>query len=394
MKNNYIPRSIEPELMEASRQFPVIVVTGARQTGKSTVLQHVFSDALYLSLDDPLTRKAAQDDPRTFLKRAPQIIIDEIQYVPELLSYIKVEVDADRRNYGRFLLTGSQHFSMMQGISESLAGRAALFQLYPFSVPEINFNPKNSSDCFMRIFQGFYPDIVAQGVDRHRFLASYVQTYLERDVRMLTAVQDLSLFQSVVELLATRIGNLLNLNDIAKEVGVSLPTVRRWLSILESTGIIFLLRPYARNMSQRVVKTPKLYFADTGLAAWLLRYPDATSLEVGPQSGALFENLVILECLKHKENHLHNCELFFYRDSNGNEIDLIVSHALKTLLIEIKQTATPRAEHFKTLKRMVPKFSNATGLLACQTNQREPYTANLTAIPWQELISAIHCGLY
>lgn len=385
MKNKYVIREIQQEISAAVQQFPVVVVTGARQTGKSTLLLHLFPQAEYLTLDDPLTRQAAQEDPRTFLTRAPQMIIDEIHNLPELLPYIKIAVDAKRRANGRFLLTGSQVFPLMAGLGESLAGRAAVYRLHPFSCSELGWRPLTAADCFRKLFTGFYPEIAAHQADRNRFFASYVQTYLERDIRQLTAVHDLRLFQNVIELLAARIGCLLNLNEIAKEAGVSFSTVQRWLSLLESTGLVFLLRPYSRNMTRRIVKSPKLYFGDTGLIAWLLRYPDPELLRFGPQSGAFFENLVVLECLKRKANFARNTELFFYRDSNRNEIDLVVDAGPNVTLVEIKQSATPRSEHFHTLSRMLPLFPGAHGYVASPIEKEEPYSASLSAIPWHTL---------
>lgn len=392
MKSAYVSRDVEPELRAAARQFPVVVLTGARQTGKSTLLQHLFPNVPYFTLDDPFTRQAAHEDPRAFLAQAPRLVIDEIQQAPDLLPHVKVLVDADRRNAGRFLLTGSQAFPLMAGLGESLAGRAAIFQLLPFSHHELG-NPALSIDrCFQRIFDGFYPDVVAHGVDRNRFYSSYVQTYLERDVRRMTAVHDLKQFQNLVGLLAARIGNLLNLNELAKEAGVSAPTVRRWIALLETAGLIYLLRPYSGNLSKRIVKSPKLYFGDTGLAAWLLRYPTAESLRHGPQSGAFFENLVLLECLKHKANFGVAGELFFYRDSNHNEIDLVVETGASTHLVEIKQTATPKGAHFDVLRRLQPLFPRSQACLATAASKEERLSSQLVARPWSQLAACIFSG--
>ncbi len=389
MKSAYVPRDIEPELRAAARQFPVVVLTGARQTGKSTLLQHLFPNVAYATLDDPFTRQAAQEDPRSFLAQAPRLVIDEIQHVPDLLPHVKVLVDADRRNAGRFLLTGSQAFPLMAGLGETLAGRAAIFQLLPFSHHELG-NPVVSVDrCFQRIFDGFYPDVVAHGVDRNRFYSSYVQTYLERDIRLMTAVHDLKQFQNLVGLLAARIGNLLNLNELAKEAGISAPTVRRWIALLETAGLIYLLRPYSGNLSKRIVKSPKLYFGDTGLAAWLLRYPTPNSLHHGPQSGAFFENLVLIECLKHKANFGTVGELFFYRDSNHNEIDLVVETGATTHLVEIKQTATPKAAHFDVLRRLQPVFPRSRACVATAAAKEERLSAQLVARPWSQLADCV-----
>jgi uncharacterized protein len=385
MLHAYVPRDIENEWLAAAREFPVLVLTGARQTGKSTLLRHLFPNVAYASLDDPFTLQAAREDPRSFLTQAPRLIVDEIQRLPELFPHVKGLVDADRRNAGRFLLTGSQIFPLMSGLGESLAGRAAIFHLYPFSQRELGPPPASIEGCFQRIFDGFYPDVAAQGVDRNRFYSSYVQTYLERDIRILTAVHDLSLFQNLVGLLAARIGNLLNVSELAKEVGVSVPTARRWIALLEATNLVVLLRPYFKNISKRIVKSRKLYFCDTGLAAWLLRYPTAVSLRHGPQSGAFFENLVLLECLKHKANFTAVGELFFYRDSNHNEIDLIVASGSATHLVEIKQTATPKASHFDVLKRLLPLFQNPSACVALASAKEERFSSVLAAVPWHEI---------
>jgi uncharacterized protein len=385
MNDFYVARDIETQLLAASREFPSLVLTGARQTGKSTLLRHLFPNVAYASLDDPFTRQAALEDPRSFLTQAPRLIIDEIQSLPELLPHVKGLVDADRRNAGRFLLTGSQIFPLMSGLGESLAGRAAIFHLFPFSQRELGSPPASIDGCFQRIFDGFYPDVAAQGVDRNRFYSSYVQTYLERDIRLMTAVHDLALFQTLVGLLAARIGNLLNVSELAKEAGVSVATARRWIALLEATHLVVLLRPYSRNLSKRIVKSPKVYFGDTGLAAWLLRYPTADSLRHGPQSGAFFENLVLLECLKHKANFAAVGELFFYRDSNHNEIDLIVASGSATHLVEIKQTATPKASHFDVLKRLLPLFQNPSACVALASAKEERFSSVLAAVPWHEI---------
>lgn len=371
--------------MAAARQFPAVVITGARQTGKSTLLRHLFAKAEYVTLDDPFTRQAAQDDPRNFLRREGRLIIDEVQYLPQLLPYLKIAVDEDRHRRGRFLVTGSQMFPLMEGVAESLAGRAALFKLLPLSYREFLPAWNTVEEIFDVIIRGFYPDIAIHGVERSLYYSSYVQTYLERDVRQITSVADLSLFQRVIELLAARTGNILNVNEVAKEAAVSTTTVRRWLSILESCGIIFLLRPYSKNLTSRVVKSPKLYFYDTGLAAYLLRYSTAQTLMQGPQGGAFFENFVILELFKALHNGVASFNLYYYRDSNGNEVDLVVESGHKTILVEIKQNATPRGEHFKSIKKLLPHLANGIGVVACCNRKREPYQKNMMAIPWHEL---------
>lgn len=389
--NRYVHRAIEEELKKAEKEFPVIILTGARQTGKSTVLQKTFTGHHYVTLDDPLARRLAHEDPKFFLSRSDKMIIDEIQYLPELLPYIKMAVDTHRRHNGRFILTGSQYFPLMAGISESLAGRAALYQLLGFSIEETPGLRKlnNPRSVFMALFRGFFPEIVVHGVDRDRFYASYLQTYLERDIRQITSVHDLRVFQNFLELLAGRAGSLLNLNEICKECGISFSSSRRWLSLLESTNIIYLLRSYTRNISKRLLKSPKIYFSDTGLLSYLLRYQDAMTMQNGPQAGAFFENLIIGEILKYKFNHNMNFELYFYRDSNYNEIDVILDFGTYIKLIEIKTTATALDKHLSSLKKIIRSFKNAQGYLVNFSDHREMVAKDITVVPWMHIIDIL-----
>ena len=387
----YVHRVLEGELTTAAAEFPVIVLTGPRQTGKSTLLQKVFPKHAYLTLDDPLIRKSAHDDPRFFLSRSPRAIIDEIQYLPELLPFIKMAVDRDRENNGHFILTGSQYFPLMAGISESLAGRVVLYELLGFSAEEIPWRAKGAGmeAVFDRIFRGCFPEVAVHGVDRNRFYVSYLQTYLERDIRQITSVHDLKVFQSFLELLAARAGSLFNLNEIAKECGVSFSSARRWLSLLETTRIVYLLRPYFKNISKRVIKSPKLYFTDTGLLAYLLRYPDPVTMRKGPQAGAFFENFVLTEILKYKFNHNLNFELYFYRDSNHNEIDIVLDYGIFVRLMEIKSSAALRDEHVSVMKRIIKVFKGARGyLLSFDAGDRQ-IAENIKMLPLKRLTDSL-----
>ncbi|MCX5686852.1 MAG: ATP-binding protein [Candidatus Omnitrophica bacterium] len=380
----YIHRAIEKELLKAAKEFPVIVLTGPRQTGKSTVLQNIFPKHNYTTFDDPLTSKLANDDPKFFLSRAKKMVVDEIQYVPSLLPFIKMAVDSDRRNAGHFILTGSQYFTLMGGISESLAGRAALYELLPFSSEEISHCPGDDGmrQSFSAMFHGFFPEIVAHGVDRNRFYTSYLQTYLERDIRQITSVHDLKIFQNFLELLAARAGNILNIHELSKEAGVSFTSARRWISILESTRLIYLLRPFTKNITKRVIKSPKLYFTDTGLLAYLLRYPNAATMSAGPQAGAFFENLILAEILKLKYNHNLNFEPYFYRDSNHNEIDFVLDYGVAIKMFEVKCLSTPNEKHFASLKKAVKEVRNSYGYLVSFAKERMPAAKNIESIPW------------
>jgi hypothetical protein len=387
----YVHRKLEKELKAAVREFPVVVLTGPRQTGKSTLLQQTFPKYYYVTLDDPLTRKLANDDPYFFLTRAKKMLIDEMQYMPELPSFIKIIVDRSRHYNGHFILTGSQYFPLMAGVSESLAGRVALYELLGFSTEEL---PKrrpsgNIKAAFKSMFNGFYPEIVVHGADRNRFYSSYLQTYLERDIRQITSVHDLKVFQNFLELLAGRAGGLLNLNEISKECGVSFTSVRRWLSLLENTRIVYLLRPFTSNISKRIVKSPKLYFTDTGLLAYLLRYPSSSTMQTGPQAGAFFENFVLMEILKYKFNRNLNFEIYFYRDSNYNEIDIVLDFGVYFKLLEIKSTATPREEHFSTIKKIITKFKNAEGYLVSFSDEKVQAARNITMLPWTKITTIL-----
>jgi predicted AAA+ superfamily ATPase len=378
---------LEGELRAAAREFPVVVVTGPRQTGKSTLLRRTFPRHHYVALDDPLTRAAASEDPRLFLSQAERMILDEIQYAPKLLPYIKLLVDQRRHAHGRFLLTGSQYFPLMAGLSESLAGRAALYQLLGFSTEEIRpfQHSSDMSAVFRAMFNGFFPEIVAQGADRNRFYGSYLQTYLERDIRQITSVHDLKIFQNFLELLAARVGALLNLHEVANECGISFTSARRWLSLLETTRLVYLLRPYTKNISKRVIKSPKIYFTDTGLLAYLLRYPTAATLQHGPQAGAFFEAFLLGEVLKYLYNYHRNVELYFYRDATHREIDLVLDHGTFRTCIEVKATLTPRMEHVATLKTILGSWKNAQGYLASFSRETVRLAPNLQLVPWDTL---------
>jgi len=334
----YFNRQIEEQLERAVRQFPVIALTGPRQAGKSTLLQHLFPEHAYFTFDDPVLRRQAKDDPGLFMQNVPdRAVLDELQYVPELLPYVKIGVDRHRHEKGRFVLTGSQIFHLMAGLTETLAGRVALFELMPFSYHELKREgPTPLPVLFQLLFNGFYPDPCLHAVDAKLFYSSYVQTYLERDIRQITTVQDLNLFQRYVELLAARAGNILNLSEVARDCGISHTTAQKWLSLLETSRIVYLLRPFFKNISKRVIKSPKLYFGDTGLLAYLLKYPDPATLLSGPMAGHVFENFVIIDFLKNKFHTTGNFDLYFYRDSHQNEIDLIIEEATRLHLVEIK----------------------------------------------------------
>ena len=333
---DYFSRSAVHLLTQALRHYPVVVVTGARQTGKSTLLRHALAGWTMVSLEDLDVREFAQKDPRLFLQQhGTPLIIDEAQRVPALFSYIQTTVDTSGR-MGQYVLSGSQQFSLLAGITQSLAGRASLIELYPLSLKEhtnAGVTPASIDQC---LWQGSYPAVFARELDPQRYYADYIGSYLERDVRSLTAVQDLSNFQRFLRLCATRTGRLLNLHALANDCGISQPTANAWMSVLEASYVVTRIAPYYRNFGKRLVKTPKLYFTDTGLCAWLLGITSAQQMAAHYARGALFETWVVMEALKWRAAQGDKQPLYFWRDNIGNEIDLLLEQQGGITLVEIK----------------------------------------------------------
>ena len=368
------PRALSRVIRKALRTFPAIVVTGPRQSGKTTLLKALCADThAFVSLEDPDVRIRAKEDPLQFLARyKPPVIIDEIQYVPELLSYIKTRIDENRKP-GQWLFTGSQHFGLMQGISQSLAGRAAVLSLLPFSLAERTgrgdtaltvgewikklrtLSPADSRISLSEVLlRGGYPEIASRrSVDRQLWCGSYVATFLERDVRNLAHIGDLSQFERFLRLCAVRTGQILNLSDLARDIGVSVPTAKRWLSVLEAGYQVFLLYPYYQSLGKRLVKSPKIYFNDTALASYLLGLHDKDALFNSPNFGNLFETLVVTDVLK---RFLHGGEMpsmYYLRTRDGLEIDLVLELGQKLSLFEVKSTMTAWPKQADSLGRLM-----------------------------------------
>lgn len=336
-------RCLAPSLERLARGFPIVAVTGPRQSGKTTLVRRVFADKPYVSLEDPAERAFALEDPRGFLARfAAGAIFDEAQRWPELFSWLQGMVDADRTP-GRFVLTGSQQFGLLSGVTQSLAGRVGMTRLLPLALAELPAERVASLGLDGLMLCGAYPAPHVQPVAAGDWFASYVATYVERDVRQVLKVQDLSAFQRFLRLCAARTGQLLNLSALADEAGVSRGTAQAWLSVLEASDLIFLLQPYHRNFGKRLVKSPKLYFVDVGMACWLLGIRSAELLNVHPMRGALFETWVVGEFLKSRFNAGLPSDLYFWRDNNGLEADLVFEVAGRLQPVEIKsgRTVTP-----------------------------------------------------
>jgi predicted AAA+ superfamily ATPase len=356
-----IPRNITPVLQRLASQYPVITLTGPRQSGKTTLAKALFPGKPYVTLEDPDIRRFAKDDPRGFLANYPQgAILDEVQRAPDLPSYLQGIVDANGQP-GRFILTGSQQFELMTQVTQSLAGRTAVLRLLPFTLAETLRLQKSSPhpDLPQTLLNGFYPRIHDRQLDPSQALADYFATYVERDLRQLAAVHDLQRFERFVRLCAGRTGQLLNLDSLGNDAGVSHATARAWIDLLQTSYIVHLLPPWFTNSGKRLIKSPKLYFYDVGLACWLLGLRTAEQVSRDPLWGSLFENFVIMEALKDRLNAGESPEMYFYRDSDGNEVDLLLPTGGKLHAIEIKAGATVNPDYFKGLKTFAAHNPNA-----------------------------------
>ncbi len=346
--NNYIPRLIEDDVRKSAKTIPVIALTGPRQSGKTTLAKALFSDYLYQNLEFPDIRAFAENDPRKFLQQSKLMIIDEIQRVPMLFSYIQGLIDEDKSI--KYVLTGSNNFALIHKITQSLAGRVALFTVLPFSLNEIKHSTIPLQDLSTSIINGWYPRVLADKNDPQIWYKSYIQTYLERDVRDLVAVQSIDRFYSFIRILAIRSGSILNYTEIAKEVGVALNTIKDWVSILRASYIIYTLQPFHSNIKKRLVKSPKFYFYDTGLLCSLLNINNPEALNDYPNYGIIFENFIISEYFKLQAVKNFNHSLLFYRDHNGREVDLIREQGSILELFEIKSNRTFNSNSLDTMR--------------------------------------------
>ena len=345
MINGYIHRAMSEAIKEASQYFPVVTLTGPRQSGKSTLLRHLFPSLPYVLMENPDIRFEAKLDPKGFLTTFTDgVIIDEVQRAPELLSYIQGIVDENPNL--RFYLTGSSQFSLLNNVTQSLAGRTAVFELLPLNLAEIS-GLRQNYDIDRLLYSGFYPAIWSGKNLPHLLYPNYIKTYLERDVRDLLAIKDLDLFQRFIRLCAARIGSVFNASELSNELGVAANTINAWLSVLQASYIVYMLPPFFTNTRKRLTKSPKLYFTDSGVAAYLLDIDSPQTMNRDKMRGHLFENMVIMNFLKNRLDCGINGGLYFYRDSNGNEVDLLVKSGSQYYCYEIKSSATFHSDFTK-----------------------------------------------
>ena len=402
----YLPRTLELFVKTAEKQFPVLLVTGARQVGKTTFLQHVSKESrTYVTLDDPLVLSLAREDPALFMQRfPPPVLIDEIQYAPKLLPHIKMYVDKEGKP-GRFWLTGSQQFQLMKGISESLAGRVGVVNLLGLSRRELIGQCQGSmpflpvaddirnristggkltlKELYRLIWRGTFPAIALhREVDRDLFYSSYVQTYLQRDIRDLSKVGNEMAFLRFVRAAAARSGQMLNMAELARDADVAFNTAKSWLSILQASGMVYLLEPYHSNVTKRLVKTPKLYFLDTGLCAYLTEWSSPETLEAGAMSGPILETWIMAELLKGYWHNGRRAPFYYYRDKDNKEIDLLIVQDGTAYPLEFKKSLSPSKDdirHFQVLNKL--KIPVGPGGLICMTELSLPLTPAVQTIP-------------
>ena len=383
-----ITRQATATLLELAKGYPVLAITGPRQAGKTTLAQSTFPDKRYVSLEDPDTRAFAQDDPRGFLARLPDgAILDEVQRCLPLFSYLQTRVDANRR-MAEFVLTGSQQFGLLSTITQTLAGRVGLVQLLPFSLQELGSGPLTVPSLDELLWRGLYPPIHDRQLAPERWFANYVMTYVERDVRQLIEVQNLSLFQRFLKMCAARCGQLLNMTSLANDCGVTHKTIGAWLSVLEAGYVIFLLQPHHKNFGKRLVKTPKLYFLDTGLCAWLLGITSERDMQSHYARGALFETWAVTEALKWRAVRGNAQPLYFWRDNIGNEVDLLLEQDAGITLVEVKSGQTFQADWLKSLKTVQRHMSQPTRNAVLYGGDLSTGRTDAELVGWRDLVLA------
>lgn len=380
-----IKRKITSKVLQLAGQYPVVTITGPRQSGKTTLCRAIFKDKDYISLEDLDERDFARTDPRGFLKRFPDgAVIDEVQRVPDLLSYIQTRVD-EKKAPGQFILTGSHQFDLLGSVAQSLAGRTALVNLLPFSLDEIYTIRKNIPPLEDVLYRGFYPGIHDRKLNPTEALSFYVSTYLERDLRSIINIKDLSTFETFLKLCAGRCGQILNLSAIGNDCGINHATVKSWISVLEASGIVKLLRPYFNNFNKRLVKSPKLYFLDTGLAAYLMGINQPGQIRSHPLRGGLFECFAYSELVKMRYNAVKPDNLYYFRDNIGNEVDLVMDFGSETRQAEIKSGMTVSDDFFKGLRYFESINKKAGASYVVYGGEKSYVRDNINVIAWIDM---------
>ena len=384
-----IKRNITKELHLLLQEYPIVTVLGPRQAGKTTLVQHELPDYAYVSLEDPDERMLAAEDPRAFLRRYPgNTIFDEVQRVPTLLSYLQGIVDKEQKN-GRFVLTGSHQLELRAAVAQSLAGRTGLLHLLPLSIEELRQAGLTFDGFEDYVVHGFLPRVHSQNQRPFRAYANYYQTYIERDVRQLIELKDVSLFEKFIKLLAGRVGQLMDYQALSNAVGVSAKTIKQWLSVLEASYVVVKLPPYFENFGKRVVKSPKYFFTDVGLLAYLLGLETPSQVLRDPLLGSIFENLVVIEVLKQRYNSGYDANLYFFRDSNGSEIDLLCKTSNGLVGIEIKAASTWHGKFAKQLVRFAANSHPLNQSLVVYNGVELELSNGVNAISYDKLAPAL-----
>lgn len=387
----FLPRDIKSELLASAESYPIVTITGPRQSGKTTLAKTCFPDKIYKNLETPDIRQFALSDPRAFLAEIKSgAILDEIQRVPELLSYLQVESD-ENPSKGRFILTGSHQMALHQGVTQSLAGRTGILHLLPLSLHELQSLKTQPNTLNELLFNGGYPRIYQENIAPRRFYRDYVQTYLERDVRQIINIKDLDQFQRFMQVCASRTGQLIDYASIGNDLGISRLKITEWLSVLKASYLVFTLQPYFDNFGKRAVKSSKLYFTDIGLLCYLLEITDVSQLANHPLRGHLFENLMILELLKTQLNHGEEQKLYFYRDNHQNEIDVIIQRGNTLIAIEIKSSQTFHAGFIKPLtqlKSWASKYEVQSYLI--YTGEHEQKVNDVQVLNYKNITTALY----
>lgn len=381
-----INRILSNKIKETAKVSPLIGIVGPRQSGKTTLSKEVFSKYTYVNLEQPDIRLYAQNDPKAFLSQYNNhVILDEIQRVPELFSYLQVKVDNDKK-MGQYILTGSQHFLMMQSITQSLAGRIAIFNLYPLSYEELQNAKKQKKDIFTQIWYGGYPRLYEQKISPLIWLNNYIQTYIDRDVSLISQITNLKTFETFLRIIAGRTGQLLNLSSLSNELGISHNTVKAWINLLETSGIVYLLQPFYSNISKRLIKTPKIYFTDTGLVCRLLGIENPAQLNTHPLYSSIFETYIVIEYLKYYLNRGISPNIYFWRDKKGLEADLYKNVlGSKTEIFEIKSSQTIPEDAFGKLKEIQSTTNNNSQLNIIYAGDENQSRTSGKIIGWSSL---------